>query len=761
MKILLLAILLSLSTLFAQDPQYSLIDVSQGFAEAVAIDINNQGQVVGLGITNLELGFSLAFFWESGNTTIISPGTAIAINDSGWVLVANDQGDSLSLWKNGATISLNPIPSNTYLATLEYGLDEVITADVNNQNIVVASFVDLSGDPVLGYIWQNETWSLLPSPTGFDNHAATKINENNEISGFYWNSSEGIERPLYWQNNMPFSFSFHGYATSLNEDLTLVGGFDSPGQAGGGWKWENFILDTLFTLLPSYDINENSTVIGAGGELYQDGNIYDIESILDSTGNNYSPIYLIGINDADQIAAWANFNNSLRAALLSPKILQLTSPKAGELWIAGEKDTIKWISSQVETIEIELSLDNGNTYETFEILYPASNLQYVWDIPDTLLSRKCKIRITDESATTFSSESDSFKIKGYYLTRVTPAGDYEKFVPNEDGWQFGNSTANLWPPQWWQQFNYTGIDPITNKPYPFQFIGINNFTHPDWQLWVETFGTNQSYWSTILGLYIANSVKRWNSFRGIWGGSCYGFAASSFLGFNYKTEFLNKHPGISNYTNIFELSITDSIRKIINHYYTHQQSQSDANNWAANYNNPPITTLNQIKQMFLSEDTNIRTISLINQQPGGGGHTVAPFKVEEYSNVPGRYRIYVYDSNAPSSDTSFIVVDSTLNTWVDSLGLGWAGQIGLFLEQPITNYLSTPVLPGGDNPIASVRGGSLIEFYAEYNSEYLITNTLGESVGFLQDSVIFDLNEGFPVIPKTGMPHPPIGYYIP
>jgi len=762
MKTFLLALLLSITTLFAQEIQYSLIDLTSdiGF-EALLSDINNQGQVVGFSTQ-----FGNAFIWENGTATIIQPDAiALAINDSGWVLVVDEF--SLHLWRNGSTINIGPSPSGSQLY-----FQFLTFMDVNNLNNVIVPLFFEEDSIFVGYLWQSGVWSPLAQVPGFDSSVPTKINDNNDISGFYFDINEGVDRPLYWQNNNVLSFSFEGVATSLNNDLKLVGGFGSfefgtdnlaPQGIQEGWQWYEGILDSIMNESAAVDVNEVGSIIGNSGQIFQNGSTHSIKSVLDSTGNGYEEFVLSSINDLEQIVGISFLSNSLRAILLNPILLELeiTSPQAGETWIAGEQDTIRWISSELDTIEIEFSIDDGNTYETLEDSFPASSGEYIWSIPDTLLSRKCIIRISDPSLPGFDSESDLFKIKGYYLTRVTPSGDYEKFVPNEDGWKYPNDTTDIWPQQWWIQFNYDGIDPITNKPYQKEFDSINASIHPDWPLWVETCGINQCYWATDLVLYNTNSVKRWKAFNGTWGGSCYGFAASSFLGFNYKTEFLTKHPGISNYNNLFNLAIDDSIRKAVNHYYTHQKGQIPLQNDAVSISKKPWTTLAEVRQMFLAENKDIKTITLINRRPGGGGHTVAPFKIEKSAGFPGRYRVYVYDSNNPGSDTSYVLIDSTLNLWEDRLGLSWGGRTGLYLEPPVSNYLQRPVLQGGDYPILSLRGDPLMEFYTSYNSEYLMTTVSGDSVGFLGDSVVFNLEDGIPIIPKTGMPHPPIGYHIP
>ena len=85
--------------------------------------------------------------------------------------------------------------------------------------------------------------------------------------------------------------------------------------------------------------------------------------------------------------------------------------------------------------------------------------------------------------------------------------------------------------------------------------------------------------------------------------------------------------------------------------------------------------------MIISENRDIRTLAMVNQKAGGGGHSVAPYEIKKDNSAPGRWRIYVYDSNNPGSNSSYILIDSTFNWWGDRFTplLSWSGNKGLFL----------------------------------------------------------------------------------
>jgi probable HAF family extracellular repeat protein len=706
----------------------------------------------------------LAYIWKDGVVRTISISgslglTGMAINDSGFVTGEDfQQTGLLSFVYDGVTAQ--------HLGTLG-GLN-TWARDINNQGFIVG-YSSLPGNEIVhAFLYDGNTMIDLGDLSGKGRGGyAYGINNLNQIVG----DASDVTSTAYLYDNGNLTYLGPGAAYGINDSTWVVGRINIDPFI---WKSNTGVvtLERLpgSTLADANAINNAGIIVGksygpATAVMWTDSGVVNLNTVVDAPG--WDLWQANDINDLGQIVGFGRINGENRAFLLNPIMLEITTPERGETWIAGEQDTIRWNSSEVETLEIELSIDNGNTYETLETSYPASNGEYVWSTPDTLLSRKCKIRITanTESLQDIFGESDLFKIKGYYLTRITPDGDYEKFVPNEDGWQIGNFGSSMWPQQWWNQFNYDGTDPITNKQYSTEFnkLSIPSSVHPDWPLWVETFGINQCYWFTSSALYKTNSVKRWKRFIGFWSGSCYGFSVTSFLGFNYKTEFIGKHPGISNYSNLFELAISDSIRKTINQYYIYQKGLIALQNGVVSKEKKPWTTLEELREMFISENRNINTLSFYSNRPNGGGHNVSPYEIKKDDAGSGKYRIYVYDSRNPGSDSSYILIDSTFNLWTDRLvpRLNWHGRNNFYLEPPISNFLPQPILPGFINPISSLSGNPLTEFYSTYNSEYLFTTVSGDSVGFLGDSVVFNLEEGIPIVPVTGMPHPPIGFYIP
>jgi hypothetical protein len=442
----------------------------------------------------------------------------------------------------------------------------------------------------------------------------------------------------------------------------------------------------------------------------------------------------------------------------------ITNPMQGDKWIAGTEDTIKWDGgANSDFVQLEFSADSGSTYELIDNLILADTGLYVWAIPDTILSTKCYISIFNMVDSTITDTSDLFKIKGDVLTKFDADSNYVAFLPSNDGWRFSNNIqANMWPATWWIQFNYiTDNDPYTGDPYPRKFWGQLNSTFVDWPLWVETFGENQCYWSTFLGIYKDRAINKWKAENLSWNGSCYGFAGSSFLGFNYKESLISQNPGLPNFTNLASVFLSTTPRNTINSYYIHQDGKAAKDNDVTGKPKRPRETLQELRDLFRNDETDIKTLSFFRPPPGSGAHTVAPYKIQRDTTNPNHLRVYVYDSNNPLIDTMFLIIDSLNNQWQDNMLLNYGtGNNRFYLEIPITKYLSKPILPSG--PVNYInKGESFIEFYNPQYANSLYISGSGDSLGYVDSTIINTSDTGFEIIPKSGISQPPLGYYLP
>ncbi|MCK4358310.1 MAG: T9SS type A sorting domain-containing protein, partial [Candidatus Cloacimonetes bacterium] len=309
---------------------------------------------------------------------------------------------------------------------------------------------------------------------------------------------------------------------------------------------------------------------------------------------------------------------------------------------------------------------------------------------------------------------------------------------------------------------------------------------PDWELFVDAFGEDQCYWNPPPGLIIYSpfAVSLWRrivfgsrdydnngNLIDWWDGSCYGFAISSLLAFDDKTAFLNEFPDVGNFTSLYELSLNNNRRKCINQLWIYQFGQDQLAHINSNKTKTPMQTLNEIKQMFLSEIRDDKILVFFNQN-SSGGHAVNPYYIEKDSDNPNLEYIYVYDNNWPNNFDRKITINTNNNTWsyfastnVQGQPVDWGDGEGLFLMEPVSNYLINPILPKSLPPrdewiSENPKESNYLEFYNTPNASIRIENQDGFTIGYSDSIAYNNFEDGVPIIPITGSFHPPIGYYI-
>ncbi len=462
-----------------------------------------------------------------------------------------------------------------------------------------------------------------------------------------------------------------------------------------------------------------------------------------------------------------------------PKVTLIKPAEEADLpsqtvFISGETDTIKWNSGGAEYVNIAYSIDEGASYQNISTNYPGDSSRYFWNVPGSIdPTRKAKIRLTD-SYSGREVQSINFTIKPWQLTRLTAGDELELFEPNEDGWNFSNARSYIWPPSWWSQFNYVypvrGTDPNTGEYYPWynaSFASADPEDFPDWELFVDVFGTSACYLAPRA--YNELATTRWGGLifgiKSDWGGSCFGFAISSLLAFYHKGELLNKFPEIGNFTDLITVPLDNFSSYIVNYYFQYQFSTSNMLYKVSHIADSPRDLLAGLKAMFRKEDGDGRALAFFNNDIlDGGGHEVTPYKLERLGSS-SVFNLHVYDSRAPGSSAQIIQVDSGKNQWVDLTGLGWGtGVVGCYLEEESGEFLSRadlfrPALTSG--PGSKPAGISYASIYNPSSCGITIESSSGSRIGYQDSSVINEISGATPIIPRTASLHPPIGYFVP
>lgn len=478
------------------------------------------------------------------------------------------------------------------------------------------------------------------------------------------------------------------------------------------------------------------------------------------------------------IITWTDSRNGIDWNIYANKIgkpsLSITRPTTIDVWRPGDQDTIRWFAADtIHWVRIDYSLDNGHTIYPIEAVYPADSMKYVWTVPDSL-SRKCRIILTDFNDASLNDTSNVFKIKGYILTRLSPGGDYVPYNRLTDVWGFSNNEADMWPATWYNRFNYRGTDPNTGIQYS-QWQGGGIFSRaassrfPNWETWVKAFTPGVCYLSTSLGIYSPPLLAKWTgNSRVVWNGSCFGIAGTNALAFRHKDQFVQKFENFPAFTDPIDVLSDTNVIKAVTEIFTHQFGRLSQQNDIACYNiKTPTQTLNDLKQMLGSDDAPIRTITILNNGEGGGGHTILPYKVERTASDSPMWNVYVYDNSYPNVLSAIIQIDTSMNShngvWGAMYGWnGWGGTRNFYLEIPSENYLgiATPsTSPSYRSPFK--LNSTNLEVMNTQDASIMIYDRDGKMTGFDNNQVVTDVPGSTPFILKNGTKTPPYGYALP
>ncbi len=166
------------------------------------------------------------------------------------------------------------------------------------------------------------------------------------------------------------------------------------------------------------------------------------------TANSYNTPRAMYVDEARGniwVADWGN-NRVLRYFIgeTSDRSLVLLSPTGGEAWMQNTRQTIAWNSNMVDTVQIEFSEDNGDTWRTLATV-AAEDRTYQW-LVDADLTTEALIRISDTDDASLQTTSAPFSIIPtiFNITLISPNG-YQQ-------WEAGATRSIL--------FETTNVDEI-------------------------------------------------------------------------------------------------------------------------------------------------------------------------------------------------------------------------------------------------------------------------------------------------------------
>ncbi|MBX2990089.1 MAG: T9SS type A sorting domain-containing protein [Bacteroidetes bacterium] len=547
-------------------------------------------------------------------------------------------------------------------------------------------------------------------------------------------------------------------------------------QAGG---WE--VLQGVTSPSRAFDVSaDGNTIVGTLGNTRAfiwdpDSGARDLQTVLENEYNlNIAGWTLTSATAVDSsgsvIVGYGNHGGFQEGWWVRLPGLRITEPRANRRWIAGQKDTITWSGGKRDQVlEISYSVDGGTTFDVVDYVASGDTGRYVWDIPRDILSKKCMIRIMDFNAQSIVDTSEVFKIKGYVLTRDS-SGQYEPFRPGQDQWAFSNTRSDMFPPAWYQQFDYQGTDPFINSQYSqwqgnFVFAAAISAEFPDWVSWVNTFSVDACYVSTTLGIYSPTALAWWNALKKRWFGSCFGIAVSNALAFSYRQQFQSTYPNFPPFLEPVTLASTPGVKTVVNELYTHQIGDPHITyTVSVGMGKTPTETLNELKEMLI-EDTGVPRTLTIRKNSGSGGHAVLPYRVDRDPVNPALFHVSIYDNTFPTSDAR-IWLDTAANggsgTWFTPNWPTWGGNTGIFLMDPAVDYLVDPILPKqGIQHSPFVLADTQLQILGSVFASTRIRDSVGNITGYDNDTVYAQIPGSTPLIMMDGSETPPYGYVLP
>ncbi len=93
----------------------------------------------------------------------------------------------------------------------------------------------------------------------------------------------------------------------------------------------------------------------------------------------------------------------------TPPSVTITSPAGGEQWLKNTQESITWESTNVESLSIRLTTDNGDSWSTV-VTTPAQTGLYALAVGETETSNQCRIIISSVSDQTIADTSQLFSI---------------------------------------------------------------------------------------------------------------------------------------------------------------------------------------------------------------------------------------------------------------------------------------------------------------------------------------------------------------
>ncbi|MCY1022692.1 lamin tail domain-containing protein [Pyxidicoccus sp. MSG2] len=249
-----------------------------------------------------------------------------------------------------------------------------------------------------------------------------------------------------WQRRVDGSQVLKAYLDSTwpTAKVLVIGDFnddvDVSISSSRASPYENFVLDTADYSFPTKALSDANLTSTVGYKAVIDHHLATNElRALHVAGSAevyrvdaYIPSYDTTTTDHYPVLTRYTWGNEGAA-------LTVISPNGGESWAGGGARTITWTATQVPTVKLEYSLDDGGAWALIGTASGASG-SYTWTVPDIAASL-ARVRVSDAANGSLADSSDG----AFTITSTNTPGNVvlHEILANEIGSDAGTEFVEL------------------------------------------------------------------------------------------------------------------------------------------------------------------------------------------------------------------------------------------------------------------------------------------------------------------------------
>lgn len=359
-----------------------------------------------------------------------------------------DDDDDLDLlisgWNGSRTYATAIFENNGTVANRKpHAPGELLSQVIQNSVLLTWSGAADDATPSIGLNYNLYIGKALRGEEMMPSHAHNNTGQRKIVA------NGNCQKKTAWQiNNLPpgeyfwsvqaIDATFTGSRFPADQTFTIVGPNLSLLSPNGGEAWEADSLKTIrwnLTSLAQVNLDYSTN----DGQTWQ-----KITESVPATPPQFTwripqtpaTTCRVRVSDASDSSRW---DVSDQPFTIFQPTLGLTAPIGGEKWCAGSRQNIAWQASHVKEINLQYSVNQGESWEIIAEQFNAALGSYVWEIP-AVNSPQCLVQIIDSANPARQARSDStFSIYQAALKVLTPNGG--------EFWRVGQTEIITWQAQ--------------------------------------------------------------------------------------------------------------------------------------------------------------------------------------------------------------------------------------------------------------------------------------------------------------------------